>query len=552
MATSLAAALSLLLPRELRFHIHHVVSPTITCDPLFAPPPGAKPDETTQELHIFSVSIDHKGALLHILALEAIIYETSSLTTLFVSKADSTGYAYLQEGKHSSTTKTTVCEFLHHLVNSRKRAGVKFVVSLFARAQDQYLFPGSIENHQKHVLDDRHLIRWWCSILDIILKSSVSSTAPAPDAQHSAQGFLKVPGCDEREVRSFFPKDKSIDTSLLWTHGDPLKVLQAVPDLPERCLIPRFPDDPKARFAIDLDDELPESQAAEKSVANEKKNEQAQENGNLPVPKNPPTAEYSPPQPEPPKPQSDGKWRSVRSLDRFWELMGYRQECAAGRLVGFIWGVMDTTQSLATKIPSEASSAVKRSGMPLQDAPHYTTSHDGLASPPLSSQVQPENSIQDAKATPKTSLEAIEEPVLNPITPASSQVPPTPGQPPQPQNNANPSRSDEIFLLLPAYNTLSNVLQTGDYSTLSLAEATTAKWVETLESELRIFGGEEAVARSRVPIVGLNDTLPVNTNGTGTNQNGVFGEGAGAKRQREGEGEVKMLAGGLVRKKRKA
>ena len=554
MATSLASTLSLLLPRDFRFHVHHVVSQTTSCDPLFAPPPATKPDDTTQEHHTLSVSIDHEGALLHILALEAILYETSSLTTLFVSKADSTGYAYLQETHHPSSTRVIVCEFLRYLVNIRKREGIKFVISLFARAQDQYLFPGSIENPRKHVLDDRHLIKWWCRILNTVLRKTISKDASASNGQVPAtiaQGFLKVPGCDDREVQSFFRKDRNVGENSPWTHGDPLKTFQAIPELPERCLIPRFPDDPKARFAIDLDDELPENRIPEDSVVNGNRSEIIQENGNLPIPKHPPTAEYSPSQQQPPKPQSDGKWRSVKSLDQFWELMGFRQECAAGRLVGFIWGVIDTLPSPPVQAPRAPSEVIIDSDAASQDTPQTAGSRSGLASPPLSSQVQPENHIQNTEAASKEPPTAIEEPTPSLVTPLSSQTLQAPSQIPEAPNKADPHRNNELFLLLPAYTALSNVLQTGDYSTLDLAKATTANWVETLEREIRIFGGEEAVERSRALIVGQNDTQVPDVDETTNAENGVSADGAGFKRQRQDEAEVKVLAGGLVRKKRK-
>lgn len=66
--------------------------------------------------------------------------------------------------------------------------------------------------------------------------------------------------------------------------------------LPLRCLIPRLPDDPKSRFLDDLD------------------------------------GEYVGPQ---------GQWRSVKTMDQFWEMMSYRQECSAGRLVGFVWVIFN-------------------------------------------------------------------------------------------------------------------------------------------------------------------------------------------------------------------
>jgi regulator of Ty1 transposition protein 109 len=75
-----------------------------------------------------------------------------------------------------------------------------------------------------------------------------------------------------------------------------------VPDAsaPLRCLIPRLPDDPKSRFLVDLDDSKDES----------------------------------------------GQWRSIKTIEQFWEMMSYRQECSAGRLVGFIWVVFGKQKTL--------------------------------------------------------------------------------------------------------------------------------------------------------------------------------------------------------------
>ena len=556
MAT-LASRLSLLLPKDLRFHVHHVVGQPTTCESLFAPAPAATPDETLQESHTLSVSINHEGALLHVFALEAIFYETASLTTLFVSKADSTGYGYLQEKRYSSSTKTIVVEFLSYLVDTRRREGIKFVISLFARAQDQYLFPGSIENTRKHVLDDRQLIKWWCKILDRVLRRYGLPSTSVLDQRNSAtisQGLLQVPGCDSREVRLFFPREDSGAGKSMWLHGDPLKSLQSIPDLPERCLIPRFPDDPKSRFAIDLDDELPENQLTNGDDGEEERKE-SPEDGNLPIPKNPPTAEYSPSsQPDPPKPRSDGKWRSVRSLDQFWELMGFRQECAAGRLVGFIWGVIDSLPSPPTNNPSEPDLplASNDTGAITSGEPPNNLTLDGLASPPNSSQLQPESDNTGLRYSLKKPPTVIKESEPSLITPSSSQIAQVPLQVPESQIKPMLSRNDELLLLSPAYDALSNVLQTGDYSTLALAKVNTARWVDALEKEIRISGGEEAVERSRDAVIGLEETLADDVDEKGKTENGVHVEGAGAKRQREDEGDVKVLAEGLVRKKRKA
>lgn len=38
--------------------------------------------------------------------------------------------------------------------------------------------------------------------------------------------------------------------------------------------------------------------------------------------------------------RSNGQWKSVKTLDQFWEFMAFRQECSSGRIVGFIWVVL--------------------------------------------------------------------------------------------------------------------------------------------------------------------------------------------------------------------
>ncbi|VZH97406.1 unnamed protein product [Fusarium fujikuroi] len=39
--------------------------------------------------------------------------------------------------------------------------------------------------------------------------------------------------------------------------------------------------------------------------------------------------------------KTQGSWKSVKTLDMFWEMMAFRQECSSGRMTGFIWLVFD-------------------------------------------------------------------------------------------------------------------------------------------------------------------------------------------------------------------
>ena len=300
---SLQSRLANALPSSVRLLIHHVTSEKFACPELFSAPPGEHPESTTSESHLLIVSIKHKGQPLQAFALEVYVYETDSLTTIFVSKADSTGYLHLLKLPTGtpSPIKTLTTTFLEWLIEIKRRPDTRLLLSLFARAQNQYLFPASIDNSGKHVLNDRELIRWWCKVLDPVLIRSTAS--------ESVHAHLVVPGLDPYETRSYFPKSSSqgIERKPRWSANDPLQSLGKASGLPPRCYIPRFPDDPKARFALDLDDELPE------------------QSGDI-------NAEMG---------KAPGLWRSAKSLAQFWELMSFRQECSAGRLVGFVWVVFE-------------------------------------------------------------------------------------------------------------------------------------------------------------------------------------------------------------------
>ena len=323
----MAGQLANALPKDVEFSLHHMSTPPTRCGAIFSPPSGQKPERTYCENQFLAVSIKTKDshenpARILVYAIEIYIYTTARLTTIFVSKADSTGYVYLlnlPKGA-SSPLKSISSIFISWLVESRRRPGKKLVVSLFARAQDQYLFPGSIENAKKHVLDDRSLVKWWCRVLDATIvveqpknrievqDSDFPGSAPQPP-----QGYVIVPGFDKHETTTFLPAShKSLPQgSKRWETGQhPLHVIAPEPAAPPRCLVPHFPDDPKSRFLDDLDEELPELSNGQVEVSPSKK--------------------------------GSGQWKSVKSLDQFWEMMAFRQECSSGRLVGFIWVVFDT------------------------------------------------------------------------------------------------------------------------------------------------------------------------------------------------------------------
>ncbi|PQE24119.1 H3 K56 histone acetylation KAT11 protein [Rutstroemia sp. NJR-2017a BVV2] len=306
-SSSLIQQLASVLAKDISFKIYHLSTPPTKTSSLYSAPPNGRPDKTYCESHFLTVSIqtpsqENAPELSEVLvfAIEILIYSTAYDTTFFVSKADSTGYLHLlnlPKGTPSPIREISGI-FLRHLVDQHQRKNIKSVVSLFARAQDQYLFPGSVEYSGKHVLDDRGLVRWWCRVLDPLIETTEASIRADNSAWEAVKGFLIVPGQDEYETRSYLPaRAKLLQSDCPWTIGHPLKqISRHLDDIPPRCLVPHYPDDPKARFLDELDEEIDRSQG-----------------------------------------DGSGHWKSVKSIDQFWEMMAYRQECSAGRLVGFIW-----------------------------------------------------------------------------------------------------------------------------------------------------------------------------------------------------------------------
>ncbi|GJN85380.1 hypothetical protein PLIIFM63780_008947 [Purpureocillium lilacinum] len=334
-ATSgLRTRLASVLPKGRRFRFHHVSTPPYKTDALYSAPPNERPDRTFCENHFLAVSVDVPASAsdggiesssrqreVIVLGIEVFVYTTAHATTLFVSKADSTGFLHLLDLPRGtpSPIRHICAAFVGYLVEVRRRKDVQFVVSLFARAQSQYLFPGSVDYGGKHVLDDRGLVKWWCRVLDPLAASPPVAAGAAP--WKSVKGYIVVPGLDDYETRAFIPRTSAGTVSPHWTIGHPLERISHYTRefdwVPPRCLIPRFPDDPKSRFRDELDEEAARSGAM----------------------------------------QTTGSWRSVKTLDMFWEMMAFRQECSSGRMTGFIWLVFDNDDATAPAAQASAQTA---------------------------------------------------------------------------------------------------------------------------------------------------------------------------------------------------
>jgi regulator of Ty1 transposition protein 109 len=139
----------------------------------------------------------------------------------------------------------------------------------------------------------------------------------------TAKGHLIIPGFDPYDTLRYVPPPPQPTAPRRWAPSHPLLEIAPHAGAPPRCLVPHFPDDPKSRYLDELDEELPD-RASDAMTAE----------GGTPS-------------------RSNGMWKSIKTLDQFWEMMAFRQECSSGRIVGFIWVVI-TPPTLS--IPEEDES----------------------------------------------------------------------------------------------------------------------------------------------------------------------------------------------------
>ncbi|KAK9377820.1 histone acetylation protein-domain-containing protein [Lipomyces chichibuensis] len=231
------------------FILHHIATrpqkQSLTEDPQKCKEKKLKKLVSTQ-LSTHFLTLTYAG--LHVLALELLVYTNSSsadtngtekepLTTIFVSKADSSGYFNPNLEDAKLNLGDVVTQILKVFIKTLSRPRTPTRLCLFARAQSQYIFPESGRNKRKHVLSDRDLIKWWIRVTSPLL-SLFSELKSAR---------LSVPGAEQVEVKSFLTHD-SETKNLLWKEGH-IFCLDGDRDK-ELALrhVPSFPDDPKSRF----------------------------------------------------------------------------------------------------------------------------------------------------------------------------------------------------------------------------------------------------------------------------------------------------------------
>ncbi|KAJ8587293.1 hypothetical protein M405DRAFT_821905 [Rhizopogon salebrosus TDB-379] len=329
------------LPGTREFHLHVLVSSPRKHGNLF-PFTNPRPRTYLQDILILlsEQSIVPDSPRVLVSAVEACVYNipSTSCAVLYISKVDSTGQATAP-----SPTPALVRALLLFYADpiTRPISADHLWIHLFARAQNQYLFPNSSEYPKKHPLSDIKLCAWWKRQLSTVageLASRVGDT-------FRTKLYYILPGLSEFEafhsLERIYP---SSDSKVTWTYGHPYS--QTEIPLPCPCpspsgaggessrhlgqCIPSFDDDPKSRFI----DEIAYTTDADGVRSPERKRPRTDTlKAHEEDAANAQTSEKK----EGPSKKEDQTHKEVKkvSAGEFWERMSFRQECIAGAVTGF-------------------------------------------------------------------------------------------------------------------------------------------------------------------------------------------------------------------------
>ncbi|KAG8857999.1 hypothetical protein FRB96_005490 [Tulasnella sp. 330] len=292
--------------------------------------------------------------------IEAVLYSIpcNSSSILYISKVDSTGQTVAGCG---SPTRPLVKALIDYFVSPVTRPTRNMRVQLFARAQNQYLFPDSSLHMEKRVLTDVKLCRWWKDVLTNVLQSQLRGLKGSREGdQAQCKCYYLFPGLSQAEADRMLDYASAgvtappIDNTPAWTYSHPYSSPHSTmfsaltfplssdsnditPDIFD--LMPTFSDDPKARFLVEL-------------AATSNRQEAASSDG-LPSKKR--MKSEQPSLPSPPAPKSDTARNGDETIssnststpstfkrakisvttEEFWERMGFRQECTLNAVTGF-------------------------------------------------------------------------------------------------------------------------------------------------------------------------------------------------------------------------
>ncbi|KAH9925447.1 histone acetylation protein-domain-containing protein [Epithele typhae] len=339
------------LPGTRTFHVHVLTSAPRKHTGLF---PYAHPRPRTYLQHVFILlseqGTDADAPCVLTTAIEAMVYHvpTTSCGILYVSKVDSSGHA-----TSPSPTPILVHAFLSFYADpvTRPLPVQHLWIQLFARAQNQYLFPNSSEYEGKRPLSDVRLCAWWKRLYGEV----ATGVADSLKGTGAVRLWYVLPGYSEHEAFYTLTRapagEGGAASAVPWAYGHPY----AQDEIPLPCprgadpaaphnlgnYIPWFDDDPKSRFLDEIahtnqneavrspqkkrprpPNSTASAKAADESEVDEAGKDKEAEKGTEKE------------RDKDDKPHIQGELSQVVP-DEFWERMSFRQECVAGAVTGF-------------------------------------------------------------------------------------------------------------------------------------------------------------------------------------------------------------------------
>ncbi|KAI0712566.1 histone acetylation protein-domain-containing protein [Earliella scabrosa] len=344
------------LPGTRTFHIHVLTSAPRKHNGLF---PYAHPRPRTYLQDVFillSEQTSPDAPRVLVTAIEASVYNipATSSGVLYVSKVDSSGHA-----STPSPTATLVRAFLTYYADpvTRPIAVQHLWIQLFARAQNQYLFPNSSEYEGKRPLSDVKLCAWWKRVYSDV---AADVDARLKGGSGKVRLYYILPGYSELEAAHSLSRalSRAAPSIVQWAYGHPYSQTDVPLPCPQSAdadaphnlghYIPWFDDDPKSRFI----DEIAYIKTTESGVRSPKRKRPRAPTSTGPRGEKRPLRERDEEdrthgqhkdkekdgkekeKDKDERPHIQGELGQV-TADEFWERMSFRQECVAGAVTGF-------------------------------------------------------------------------------------------------------------------------------------------------------------------------------------------------------------------------
>jgi len=186
----------------------------------------SKDTQQTQSQPQSNTATPNPGAYVAATEANLYIFPTTHAAIVYIPKVDTT-----RQGKRLSSTHAATVTLLKHIVRrwvaggpSEGSPGWNVWVHLFARAQNQYLFPASTEPPGKNMLSDAGLVKWWKAVMDDFVSACTKDEKNSSGDRLRVETHVILPGATDDEVMHLLrvPLQKpEATTGHDWRYGHP-------------------------------------------------------------------------------------------------------------------------------------------------------------------------------------------------------------------------------------------------------------------------------------------------------------------------------------------